>query len=63
VRAGAEEEVESLYAIVSDDDLVRDAVLLERSEGQQFIIGVVLDEENQRAVGHVLSPCDSSRVK
>ena len=46
VGAACEQVIESLDPIVGHHDLVTDAGLLERPQGEQLVVGVVLDEED-----------------
>jgi hypothetical protein len=46
VSAGAEEEIDRLAAVASDDDFVREIDLAQRAQ-RKFLVGrIVLDEEN-----------------
>ena len=61
VRARREEVVERRGAVAHDDDLVRDAALLEGQQRQLLVAGVVLDEQDDLAHGVASDPSRRKR--
>src|SRR5215218_9405528 len=57
IGAACEQIIEGLDPIVGHHDLVPEAGLLERPQGEQLIVGVVLDQENN--LGAHLAPSTS----
>ena len=42
----AEEQVDGLFAVARDGDIVGDVGAFERADGQEFVVGIVFDQEN-----------------
>ncbi len=51
----AQQVVERLHAVPGNHDFVFDVVLLERAQGQQFVVGIVLHQKNRLLV-HCTAP-------
>src|SRR5215211_1806763 len=54
--AAREQVIERLDPIAGDHDLVLDAGLLERPQGEQLVVGVVLDQEDDLAAHLASNP-------
>jgi len=55
VRTGPMQVVEGLYPVVSNDHMIRDVVLPERSKRELLVVRIVLHEEDRSLHSHGLS--------
>ncbi len=63
IGVGAEEQLDRLFAVSSNPDLVGDVRLLQRADREQFMVGIVFDEQDQScSVGHATYPNVNQKV-